>query len=42
MDLTGFFGGEPRLPLIRLNDAQRETLRLIFQGAGISEAAHGF
>lgn len=34
MDLVGFYGGEPRLPLLRLNDAQRETLKSIFQAAG--------
>jgi len=39
MDLMGFHGGEPRLPLIRLNDAQRSTLKSIFQAAGAFQAA---
>lgn len=39
MDLMGFFGGEPRLPLIRLNDSQRKTVKSIFQAAGALEAA---
>lgn len=39
MDLTGFFGDEPRLPLIRLNETQRKTLRGIFAAAGVLEAA---
>jgi dihydrodipicolinate synthase/N-acetylneuraminate lyase len=39
MDLMGFFGGEPRLPLIRLNDSQRKTVKSIFQAAGALVAA---
>lgn len=39
MDLMGFFGDEPRLPLIRLNTSQRATLKSIFQAAGVLEAA---
>ncbi len=42
MDLTGFFGGEPRLPLIRLNDAQKNALRLVLEAAGALQTAQRF
>ncbi len=35
MDLTGFFGGEPRLPLLSLTEAQRATLASILCSAGV-------
>ena len=42
MDLMGFFGGEPRLPLIRLNESQRKTVKAIFQAAGALAVGSGF
>ena len=39
MDLMGFNGGEPRLPLIRLNDTQRTSLKSILEAAGAFQAA---
>jgi 4-hydroxy-2-oxoglutarate aldolase len=42
MDLMGFFGGEPRLPLLRLNDSQRKTVKSIFQSAGALEVGSTF
>ncbi len=39
LDLTGFYGGEPRLPLLRLNETQKETLKSIFVAAGVVETA---
>jgi 4-hydroxy-2-oxoglutarate aldolase len=38
MDLTGFFGGEPRLPLLPLDKNQRAVLSSIFQAADVFEA----
>ncbi len=38
MDLMGFFGGSPRLPLLPLDNEQRATLASIFQKAGVLEA----
>lgn len=35
MDLTGFYGGIPRLPLLPLGQAQRETLASILKRAGV-------
>lgn len=35
MDLMGFYGGPPRLPLMPLNSKQRESLSAIFQKAGV-------
>ncbi len=34
MNLTGFFGEEPRLPLLPLDEDQRATLAAVFQAAG--------
>jgi 4-hydroxy-2-oxoglutarate aldolase len=34
MDLMGFYGGQPRLPLLPLNENQRNTLTAIFRKAG--------
>ena len=42
LDLTGFYGGEPRLPLLRLNETQKETLKSIFVAAGVAEAAQRY
>jgi 4-hydroxy-2-oxoglutarate aldolase len=39
MDLTGFFGGEPRLPLLPLTASQRAELTAVFQAAGVLGAA---
>lgn len=39
MDLTGFCGGEPRLPLLRLTEAQIGTLKSVFEAAGALETA---
>ena len=38
MSLMGYVGGEPRLPLLPLNDRQRTTLISIFQAAGAVDA----
>jgi 4-hydroxy-2-oxoglutarate aldolase len=38
LDLTGFFGGQPRLPLLPLDSNQRAKLSSIFQAAGVLEA----
>jgi 4-hydroxy-2-oxoglutarate aldolase len=38
LDMTGFFGGRPRLPLLPLDNNQRATLSSIFQAAGVLEA----
>jgi 4-hydroxy-2-oxoglutarate aldolase len=38
MDITGFFGGEPRLPLLPLDKNQRAVLSSIFQAADVFEA----
>jgi 4-hydroxy-2-oxoglutarate aldolase len=40
MDMMGYFGGEPRLPLLPLDDKQRVALSSIFQAAGITKSAH--
>ena len=42
LDLTGFYGGEPRLPLLRLNETHKETLKSIFVAAGVVEAAQRY
>jgi len=34
----GFFGGEPRLPLLPLKDDQRARLKSIFQAAGVLDS----
>lgn len=39
MDLMGFYGGEPRLPLLPLNEKQRATLISIFRAAGFLQEA---
>jgi len=41
MDMMGYFGGEPRLPLLPLDAKQRETLGAIFSAAGFTVSAHG-
>jgi 4-hydroxy-2-oxoglutarate aldolase len=38
MNLTGFHGGEPRLPLLPLGSREREVLCSIFRAAGVCEA----
>jgi 4-hydroxy-2-oxoglutarate aldolase len=38
LDMMGFFGGQPRLPLLPLDNNQRATLSSIFQAAGLLEA----
>jgi 4-hydroxy-2-oxoglutarate aldolase len=38
MDLTGFFGGSPRLPLLPLKEEQRRTLAEVFEKAGVLSA----
>jgi len=35
MELNGFFGGDPRIPLLPLNPAQRKNLSLIVEESGI-------
>ena len=35
MEMRGYFGGEPRQPLLPLSDSARETLRQILQEAGL-------
>ncbi|NLN17280.1 MAG: dihydrodipicolinate synthase family protein [Firmicutes bacterium] len=35
MEMRGYFGGEPRQPLLPLSDSARETLRQILQDAGL-------
>jgi 4-hydroxy-2-oxoglutarate aldolase len=35
MELTGYFGGPPRLPLVPLGAAERKKLQSIFQTAGV-------
>lgn len=42
MDLMGFFGGEPRLPLIRLSEGKKNILRSIFEAAGVLGTTRGF
>jgi len=37
MDLMGFFGGTPRLPLLPLDDKQRATVASVFHEAGVLE-----
>jgi len=39
MDLTGFYGGEPRAPLLPLGQSERAALKSIFQAAGVLEVA---
>jgi len=39
MDLMGFYGGPPRLPLLPLDESKRETLRSVFAKAGLLEVA---
>ncbi len=39
MDLVGFYGGPPRLPLLPLNTSQQATLNSIFRAAGLTGAA---
>jgi 4-hydroxy-2-oxoglutarate aldolase len=39
MDMTGFFGGSPRLPLLPLNADQRRALAVILDKAGVSITA---
>jgi len=39
MTLMGFFGGEARLPLLPLQEEQKNRLQAIFQAAGVLEAA---
>jgi 4-hydroxy-2-oxoglutarate aldolase len=41
MDLAGFFGGSPRLPLLPLKEEQRRTLADIFEKAGVFTALAG-
>ncbi len=38
MDLMGFYGGPPRMPLLPLDQKQRETVAAVFQEAGVLEA----
>ena len=35
MNLLGWKAGSPRLPLVRLDDGRRETLKKALQGAGL-------
>lgn len=35
MELNGFFGGDPRMPLLPLNPAQRKNLSLVVEESGI-------
>ncbi|MBA4406795.1 dihydrodipicolinate synthase family protein [bacterium] len=35
MDMLGYFGGEPRSPLSKLNDAEKEQLRQILVNSGL-------
>ena len=37
MDLVGFHGGEPRAPLLPLQEKARATLKSLFQAAGVLE-----
>jgi len=41
MDLMGFFGGAPRLPLLPLDQQQRASVAAVFQAAGVLEAQPG-
>ncbi len=41
MDLIGYIGGFPRLPLLPLSTEQRAALHAIFQSAGVLEPAPG-
>jgi dihydrodipicolinate synthase/N-acetylneuraminate lyase len=38
MTLMGFYGEEPRLPLLPLDPSQRDALNAVFQAAGLIEA----
>ncbi len=42
MDLTGFYGGMPRLPLLPLDPKQRTVLASVFQEAGVLVTADGY
>ena len=35
LDMVGYYGGPPRLPLLPLDDERRSELRLILEGAGL-------
>jgi 4-hydroxy-2-oxoglutarate aldolase len=35
LDMVGYYGGPPRLPLLPLDDERRTELRLILEGAGL-------
>jgi 4-hydroxy-2-oxoglutarate aldolase len=41
MTMMGLYGGEPRLPLLPLDPAQRAALQAIFQAAGLFGTARG-
>jgi dihydrodipicolinate synthase/N-acetylneuraminate lyase len=41
MDLAGFYGGSPRLPLLPLKAEQRRALAEIFEKAGVPLALAG-